>query len=138
MKWRRQRLYLKLFREFMSLVNIIFSIWWWPTFRPTSADQHVGPVFFGHEHVGEGKNEGKMLANKFVKTRAKMTCWPTWNPNVFYDSNVEMVEFRFFFYSKWMDIYTCWSDKKVVKANRTSMFVRFVVRFSPAFTFLIF
>ena len=28
-----------------------------PTFRPTSA------ACFGHEHVGEGKNEGKMLAN---------------------------------------------------------------------------
>ena len=34
----------------------------WPTFRPTSADQHVGPVCFEHEHVGEGKKE---------------KCWPT-------------------------------------------------------------
>ena len=29
---------------------------------------HVGPVCFGHEHVGEGKNERKTLANIFVKT----------------------------------------------------------------------
>ena len=35
----------------------------WPTFRPTSADQHVGPVCFRHEHVGEEKNEDKMLAS---------------------------------------------------------------------------
>ena len=35
----------------------------WPTFRPTSADQHVGSVCFGHKHVGEGKNQEKMLAN---------------------------------------------------------------------------
>ena len=34
-----------------------------PTFRPTSADQYIGPVCFGHEHVGEGKILGKMLAN---------------------------------------------------------------------------
>ena len=39
----------------------------WLTFRPTSANQHVGPVCFGHEHVGEGKNEGKMLANIAVQ-----------------------------------------------------------------------
>ena len=72
-----------------------------------------------------------MLANTFVKItcwcglRCKPTCWPTWNLNsnvFFYDSNVKIVEFRMFFYSKWIDIYTCWSDKKVVKGNRTNIF----------------
>ena len=32
----------------------------WPTFGPTSAGQHVCLVCFGHEHVGEERNEGKM------------------------------------------------------------------------------
>ena len=54
----------------------------------------------------------------------------------FYDSNVKIVEFWMFFYRKWINIYTCWSDKKVFKANRTNMLVWFVgqhvFRFAPA------
>ena len=43
-----------------------------------------------------------------------------WIRMFFYDSNVKIVESRIVFYSKWMDIYTCWSDKRVFKANRTN------------------
>ena len=68
-----------------------------------------------------------MQANLLTNMEFEFECFFT---------NVKIVEFRMLFYSQWMDIYTCWSYKKVVKANRTNMLVWFVgqhvVRFAPA------
>ena len=121
----------------------------WPIFRPTS-DQHVGLICFEHEKMKEKcwptflkklKNVDQQICKNGLKWRVGAVCGASqhgiWIRMFFYDTNVEIAEFRQAnaknTTSRWMDMNE-W--KKVVKANRTNMLVWFVgqhvVRLTPA------